>query len=566
MTYTPESGFIGIDSFEYTISDQNGKTIDTATVSVQVTRERQADFSIRKSDSPDPVAAGQPLSYTVTVTNDPLADAQGVVVTDTLPAGVSNPVTSGCLQDPNGVPTCSLGAMAAGTSKQYTITVDVDPGAPATLINTASVSSSTSLTNTGDDTITAVTTVIREADLLITKTDGLTTVVAGQAAPLTYTITASNPTGPSDANGSVITDTIPIELVSLNLVSCTPIGVGAACDPSLVPGPLASNNFSATVDLPVGTTVVYQISGQVDPAALAGLLSNTANVAPGAGVTDPNNTNNSATDNDTNVTREADLAITKTDGLTTVVAGQPMFYTITASNPAGPSDANGSVITDTIPIELVSLNLVSCTPIGVGSACDPSLTPGSLPSNNFSATVDLPVGTSVEYQISGQVDPGALPGFLSNTATVATAAGVTETNLANNSATDNDTNVTQEADLQMEKTPVTTNVTAGGSVTYTLKVTNNGPSNSTGSTVIDTFPADLTHSSNTCGSTPAGSMFTWTVGALGPGAMASCTVTFDVSSAATANIVNSATVTAIETDPNAANDTAQTKQPHRVST
>ena len=56
-------------------------------------------------------------------------------------------------------------------------------------------------------------------------------------------------------------------------------------------------------------------------------------------------------------------------------------------------------------------------------------------------------------------------------------------------------------------------------------------------------------------------MFTWNVGALAAGAMATCTVTFDVSSAATANIVNSATVTGNETDPNAANDTATTNNP-----
>ena len=138
---------------------------------------------------------------------------------------------------------------------------------------------------------------------------------------------------------------------------------------------------------------------------------------------------------------------------------------------------------------------------------------------------------------------------------------VTSPNLANNSATDNDTTITREADLQIEKTPATTSVTAGDSVTYTLKVTNNGPSDSTGSTVVDTFPADLTHSSNTCGSTPSGNMFTWNVGALAVGAMDTCMVTFDVSSAATVNIANSATVTGNETDTNAANDTATTNNP-----
>ena len=48
-----------------------------------------ADLSITKTDSADPVIAGQDLTYTLVVTNDGPSDATNVVVTDAVPAGTS---------------------------------------------------------------------------------------------------------------------------------------------------------------------------------------------------------------------------------------------------------------------------------------------------------------------------------------------------------------------------------------------------------------------------------------------------------------------------------------------
>jgi len=45
---------------------------------------------------------------------------------------------------------------------------------------------------------------------------------------------------------------------------------------------------------------------------------------------------------------QADLSITKTDGVTTVTPGGTATYTITASN-AGPSNATGATVADTFP-------------------------------------------------------------------------------------------------------------------------------------------------------------------------------------------------------------------------
>jgi uncharacterized repeat protein (TIGR01451 family) len=103
----------------------------------------EADLSITKSDSPDPVLAGNALQYTVRVDNAGPADAENVQVTDTLPPGVTFVSTSGCAEDPNGVPTCSLGTIASGSFKEYTINITVDPGTSGTITNQASVTSDT---------------------------------------------------------------------------------------------------------------------------------------------------------------------------------------------------------------------------------------------------------------------------------------------------------------------------------------------------------------------------------------------------------------------------------------
>ena len=102
----------------------------------------EADLSITKTDDPDPVVAGQTLTYTVTVANGGPDDAENVVVGDTLPSGVTFVGTSGCDNDANGVPTCQLGTIANGASKSYTITVTVDATTAAgTITNAATVTS-----------------------------------------------------------------------------------------------------------------------------------------------------------------------------------------------------------------------------------------------------------------------------------------------------------------------------------------------------------------------------------------------------------------------------------------
>ncbi|MGH9819591.1 MAG: FG-GAP-like repeat-containing protein, partial [Pyrinomonadaceae bacterium] len=252
-----------------------------------------------------------------------------------------------------------------------------------------------------------------QADLAITKTDGVTDVVPGGST--TYTITASN-AGPDAVTGANVADTFPAALT--DTWTCVGAG-GGTCTAA------GAGNINDTVNLPSGGSVTYTASAAISAAA-TGTLSNTATVTAPAGTTDPTPGNNSATDVDT-VTPQADLAITKTDGVTTANAGTSVVYTITASN-TGPSNVTGATVADTFPATLTATWTCAgagggtCTAAGAGNIND--------------STVNLPAGGSVTYTAAAQISIGAT-GTLSNTATV--TSGVTDPTPGNNSATDTDT-------------------------------------------------------------------------------------------------------------------------------
>ncbi|HEX8190360.1 MAG TPA: FG-GAP-like repeat-containing protein, partial [Pyrinomonadaceae bacterium] len=110
-----------------------------------------ADLSLTNADSRDPVMAGNNLTYTLTVANAGIDDAEGVVVTDTLPAGVSF-VSAGASQGTcagTGPVVCDLGALAAGAGA--TVNIVLTPQSVGTLTNAASVTSGTQDQNTSNN-------------------------------------------------------------------------------------------------------------------------------------------------------------------------------------------------------------------------------------------------------------------------------------------------------------------------------------------------------------------------------------------------------------------------------
>lgn len=124
----------------------------------------------------------------------------------------------------------------------------------------------------------------------------------------------------------------------------------------------------------------------------------------------------------------ADLAITKTDGQTETFPGQPLIYTITATN-NGPDGVTGATVADDVPASLTGV-VWSCSGAG-GGQCGSGAGAGDI-----NDTVNLPSGGSVTYFLQATV--AANPGPVRNTATITPPAGVTDPVPANNSATDDD--------------------------------------------------------------------------------------------------------------------------------
>src|SRR5687767_1437081 len=105
----------------------------------------RADLSITKTDSPDPVATGGTLAYTINVTNSGPDDASAVKVVDTLPAGVtfvSATGTNWVCNNSSGTVTCNRtgGNLAPGAAPTITITVTA-PSTAGNITNSATVSS-----------------------------------------------------------------------------------------------------------------------------------------------------------------------------------------------------------------------------------------------------------------------------------------------------------------------------------------------------------------------------------------------------------------------------------------
>ena len=308
----------------------------------------KADLSITKTDGNTTDVAGTSIQYSIVVTNNGPSSISDAPVDDVMPADL---VSASWTCTTSAFSSCDL---AAGNGDIAT-TVDLLSGGTATFIVDATISEdfAGTLSNTAtvampgvgvdptpaNNSATDLTTVVAEADLSITKTDGAATATPGGST--VYTVTVSN-AGPSAVTAAEVTDALPSGATAMTW-TCT-ASAGSSCAAS------GSGAIFDSVGLRPGGSATYQVTVDISAAA-TGTLVNTASIAPPVGVTDPAPADNSATDTDV-LHPVADLSITKTDGVTSAVPGTVVSYTVVATN-AGPSDAVGATISDAVPASLL---------------------------------------------------------------------------------------------------------------------------------------------------------------------------------------------------------------------
>jgi uncharacterized repeat protein (TIGR01451 family) len=121
------------------------------------------DLAITKIGVPNPVNVGATLTYTLTIVNNGPATATGVIVDDTLPAGltvVSTSTSQGTDTTTNGTVEANLGTLADNAIATVKIVTTVDAGVGPMLVNSATVSGEETDSNPSNNEATFTTNVL----------------------------------------------------------------------------------------------------------------------------------------------------------------------------------------------------------------------------------------------------------------------------------------------------------------------------------------------------------------------------------------------------------------------
>lgn len=461
------------------------------TGTVGISTAAGADLAIVKT-GPATFVPGNPLTYTLVVTNAGPGTSTNALVQDSLPAGLTGgswtaayaggatgPVSGG----PGGVnASVTLPPNARAT---FTVTAQAASTLRGVVANTATVTPTDGDPdpNSNNNTSTSTGTATPVADLAIVKTDNATTYIPGQ--PVVYTITVTN-NGPSFVSGATVSDVFPMATIVSGTWAAAFTGVGSTGRTA------GTGSIGELIDLAPGGSAIYTVTCLTRPTATTSLV-NTASLTVPSGTTDPTPGNNSSTDTNT-VILPAVLGVTKTvEDLNggPVEPGDYLRYTIVVANNAGSTppveSATNVILSDAIPAD--SIYVTS----GFPGVTAPTSTRGTVtgdPTAGVTATIGtLAGGESATIVFYVQVDPAApSTTIITNTAVASGFGALTGRPLQ---GTDSVGVVTADgADLVIQKTGPAT-FTPGELVTYQLMVTNLGPSRANGAQVTDSLQPGL---------------------------------------------------------------------------
>lgn len=489
---------------------------DTSSVTVLVADAGHVNLTTTLFDTPDPIVSGHALELVALVTNEGPATATAATLALTTPSEFpASPVLRHTSAGSCTGADCALGLVRPGETALVAFSLETPNGVPSTNPVTSTVSVAADAQTDADlasNTATQQTTLMQQSNLEITKTV-TGTVVAG--SPFVYSITVTN-SGPSAAPNVVVSDT-PAN-------GTTFVSNAGDCATAF---PCALGTLAVGETRTITST--YSLSASYTTPAT---FSAAATVSSGA--TDPVLSDNSSAPLAT-VSFSADLR-TSVSGPTSVAPGQSLTYTVTVTND-GPSDATNVQFSNPIPAGL-----------RLSSVSSPCAEPAYFP---------CVLGTIASGQSESVTIIFDVPSNYAGTNPIANSASAgadTPDPESENNASSASTTVAPSADLGVTMTAPSATQT-GRDVTFTITVTNNGPSDVTDPLVSEATPlTGLTFvgTSNSCPSFPCG------IGGIASGASKSITATYHVPAGYTTPdpIVHTVLVSSSADDANIANDAA----------
>ncbi len=246
---------------------------------------------------------------------------------------------------------------------------------------------------------------------------------------------------------------------------------------------------------------------------------------------------------DTPIHLDADLEVIKDVSNHTPAENDIITYTITVTN-TGPATATNILIEDIVPTGVTYV---------LGSITGGDSNNDSGPPTLTWTINTLANGASATLSFEATVDDDTAGDTITNTATV--DADQPDPHLDDNSDSA-DILVDQQppinvADLAITKTACGCIPKIGDTITYTVTVTNSGPSTATNVVVADSLPGGVSYQSYSASQgTYNNSTGIWSVGTLADGASATLTITATVDPCPCGStIINTAIVSADQTDP-----------------
>jgi len=407
---------------------------------------RRMDLSLAKSDGQNFMPQNGQTTYQFTVSNSGDAASVGTIIfRDELPSPLTFPVTLtvggpnaaawACTRDDADTATCSSSTVIpAGGSSTFSLIVDAN----AILTNGTLYTNRARIAGGGDPdllvgpltdvNVTGCTgnNVAPGCALDINTGQNAAQIRLAKSHPnpqsrspgdvFAFNLLVMNSGGVASTGNITVVDVLPAGLSFSSTSAFTSDGFDCTVTTLPVPGFVtcvrvtalaaaasATITFNVVVDATVPPSLINraQVGGGGDPqngttptAASAALCS--ANASPSLGC---------AIDT---IPLNADLAITKSNSGTSVIAGGNTTYTLTVTN-NGPGNANGAVLTDTPSAGLVPIS-VACTGVSGGAICPvlPALSVANLLGGGVAIPI-LPAGSTVTFQVVANVTATGSP-------------------------------------------------------------------------------------------------------------------------------------------------------------